>query len=318
MAGIGSAAAWPMVVRGQQASIPVVGFLNHGSPDERIRFMHRGLSETGYVEGRNLTIEYSWANNELNRLPDLAAHFVRRQVAVIVAAVSTPAALAAKAATTTIPIVFGTGADPVSVGLVASLNRPGGNVTGVAIRNWELGGKRVGLLHESAPGTAPLAIIINPDVAGIAEPFIMEVKAAATTIKREIVVFYVRDSRDIETAFAGIVDKRASAVMIGPDVLLNNHQKQLAELANRYKVPAMFPWRETVEIGGLMSYGPSFADVFALAGVYCGRILKGERAGDLPVQLPTKFELVINLKTAKALGLSVPPAVLALADEVVE
>ena len=280
--------------------------------------MHRGLSETGYVEGRNLTIEYSWANNELNRLPDLAAHFVRRQVTVIVAAVSTPAALAAKAATTTIPIVFGIGADPVSVGLVSSLNRPGGNVTGVAIRNWELGGKRVGLLHELAPGTAPLAIIVNPDVAAIAEPFIMEVKAAAATIKREIAVFYVRDGRDIETAFAGIVDKRASAVMIAPDILLSNHQKQLAGLANQYKVPAMFPWRETVEIGGLMSYGPSFADVFALAGAYCGRILKGERAGDLPVQQPTKFELAINLTTAKALKLTIPPAILATADEVIE
>jgi putative tryptophan/tyrosine transport system substrate-binding protein len=315
---LGGATAWPLAARAQQPAVPVVGFLNHGLPDERVRGLRQGLGEAGYIEGRNVAIEFRWANNEIGRLPELVSDLIHRRVAVIVAAMSTPAALASKAATTTIPIVFGVGTDPVADGLVASFNHPGGNLTGIAIRNWELGGKRVGLLHELSPGVAPFAVLLNPDVPAVAEPFIKDVQAAASAIGRRIEVFYARSNRDIDVAFASIVGKQASAVVIGPDVLLNNRRVQLVILASRHALPAIYPWREPVEIGGLMSYGSNFADAFRLVGIYAGRILKGEKAGDLPVQQPTKFELVINLQTARTLGIEIPATLLASADEVIE
>jgi putative tryptophan/tyrosine transport system substrate-binding protein len=315
---LGGATAWPLAARAQQPAVPVVGFLNHGLPDERVRGLRQGLGEAGYIEGRNVAIEFRWANNEIGRLPELVSDLIHRRVAVIVAAMSTPAALASKAATTTIPIVFGVGTDPVADGLVASFNHPGSNLTGIAIRNWELGGKRVGLLHELSPGVAPFAVLLNPDVPAVAEPFIKDVQAAASAIGRRIEVFYARSNRDIDVAFASIVGKQASAVVIGPDVLLNNRRVQLVILASRHALPAIYPWREPVEIGGLMSYGSNFADAFRLVGIYAGRILKGEKAGDLPVQQPTKFELVINLQTARTLGIEIPATLLASADEVIE
>jgi putative tryptophan/tyrosine transport system substrate-binding protein len=315
---LGGATAWPLAARAQQPAVPVVGFLNHGLPDERVRGLRQGLGEAGYIEGRNVAIEFRWANNEIGRLPELVSDLIHRRVAVIVAAMSTPAALASKAATTTIPIVFGVGTDPVADGLVASFNHPGSNLTGIAIRNWELGGKRVGLLHELSPGVGPFAVLLNPDVPAVAEQFIKDVQAAASAIGRRIEVFYARSNRDIDVAFASIVGKQASAVVIGPDVLLNNRRVQLVILASRHALPAIYPWREPVEIGGLMSYGSNFADAFRLVGIYAGRILKGEKAGDLPVQQPTKFELVINLQTARTLGIEIPATLLASADEVIE
>jgi putative tryptophan/tyrosine transport system substrate-binding protein len=311
-------AAWPFAARAQQSALPVVGFLNQGLPDERVRGLRQGLGEVGYIEGRNVAIEFRWANNEVGRLPELVSDLINRRVAVIVAAMGTPAALAARAATTTIPIVFGVGTDPLAEGLVASFNHPGGNITGIAIRNSELGGKRVGLLHELSPGAAPFAVLLNPDVPDVAEPFIKDVQAAASAIGRRIEVFYARSNRDIDVAFASIVGKQAGAVVIGPDVLLSNRRVQLVILASRHALPAIYPWREAVEIGGLMSYGPNFTDAFRLAGIYAGRILKGEKAGDLPVQQPTKFELVINLQTARTLGIEIPATLLASADEVIE
>jgi putative ABC transport system substrate-binding protein len=315
---LGGSAAWPLAARAQQPTMPVVGFLNHGLPDERVRGLRQGLGEAGYIEGRNVAIEFRWANNEINRLPELVSDLIHRRVAIIVAAMSTPAALAAKAATTSIPIVFGVGGDPVTEGLVASFNHPGGNITGIAIRNWELGGKRVGLLHELSPGVAPFAVLLNPDVPAVTEPAIKNVQAAASAIGRRIEVFYARSNREIDVAFASIVRKQASAVIIGPDVLLNNRSVQLVVLASRHALPAIYPWREAVEIGGLMSYGSDFTDAFRLVGIYAGRILKGEKAGDLPVQQPTKFELVINLQTAKTIGIEIPATLLASADEVIE
>jgi putative tryptophan/tyrosine transport system substrate-binding protein len=314
----GAATTWPLAAAAQQSAMPVVGFLNHGLPDERVRGLRQGLGEAGYIEGRNVAIEFQWANNEINRLPELVSDLIYRRVAVIVAAMSTPAALAAKAATTTIPIVFGVGGDPVTEGLVASFNHPGGNITGIAIRNWELGGKRVGLLHELSPGVAPFAVLLNPDVPAVTEPVIKNVQAAASAIGRRIEVFYARSNREIDVAFASIVRKQASAVIIGPDGLLRNRRVQLVNLASRHALPAIYPWREAVEIGGLMSYGSDFTDAFRLVGIYAGRILKGEKAGDLPVQQPTKFELVINLQTAKTIGIEIPATLLASADEVIE
>jgi len=314
----GATAAWPVATHAQQPAVPVVGFLNHGLPDERVRGLRQGLGEVGYIEGRNVAIEFRWANNEISRLPELVSDLIHRRVAVIVAALSTPAALAAKAATTILPIVFGVGGDPVAEGLVASFNQPGGNITGIAMRNWELGGKRVGLLREVSPGVAPFAVLLNPDVPAVAEPFIKDVQDAASAIGRRIEVFYARSNREIDLAFASIVARQAGGVIIGPDVLLNNRSIQLVILASRHALPAIYPWRETVKIGGLMSYGSDFTDAFRLVGNYAGRILKGEKAGDLAVQQPTKFELVINLQTARTLGIEIPATLLASADEVIE
>jgi putative ABC transport system substrate-binding protein len=315
----GAAAAWPMTARAQQPAMPVIGYLGAGSPEAfalLVAAFRKGLSETGFVEGRNVAIEYRWANNDYARLPELAADLVRRRVAVIVTPLSTPASLAAKAATATIPIVFTT-ADPVQSGLVASLNRPGGNVTGIHGMQVELMAKRLGLLHELLPGAARFAVLINPNNTASGS-IVSDLEAAAATIGRQIEVLTASTNREIDTAFASLAQKRADALLVSPDALFVTRRVQLATAAMRYVVPVIYPFREDAEAGGLMSYGPSFTDIFRQVGIYTARILKGEKPADLPVMQPTKFEFVINLQTARLLGITVPPTLLATADEVIE
>jgi putative tryptophan/tyrosine transport system substrate-binding protein len=320
IAGLGSAAAWPLVVRAQQSAIPVVGYFYAGSPEpfaNQVAAFRKGLSETGYVEGRNLTIEYRFARDEVNRLPELAAALVRLRVAVIATPASSLAALAAKAATATIPIVFTTGGDPVQAGIVASLNRPGGNITGITSMNTELGAKRLQLLHELLPGAARFAVLVGP-TSPITDPMIAGLQAAASTIGGSIEVFHASTNRDIDTIFASLVQKRVDALMVSPGALLDNRRVQLVSLAAYYRLPTIYPFRENAEIGGLMSYGTSAADRDRQAGIYTGRILKGEKPADLPVMRAIKFEFVINLQTAKLLGLTIPETLLATADEVIQ
>jgi ABC-type uncharacterized transport system substrate-binding protein len=317
----GAAIAWPLAARAQQPALPVVGFLNHSSPEaiaHLVAAFRKGLSETGFVEGQNVAVEQRWARNEIDRVPELAAELVRRRVTVIATPISTPASLAAKAATTTIPIVFGIGGDPVQAGLVASINRPGGNVTGVSVLNWELGAKRLGLLHELMPAGVPIAVLINPSTPVVVEPYLKEVQAAAAAVGRPIEILEATNNREIDTAFASLLQKRAAALLVPPDSLFLLRRVHLVGLALRHAVATLFPWREAVEIGGLMSYGASFPDGYRQVGLYTGRILKGEKAGDLPVLRASKFELVINLQTAKTLGLEVAPTLLGTADEVIE
>ena len=320
LAFCGGAVAWPLAAHGQQAAMPVIGFLSALSPADRTRFVTafaQGVRETGYIEGQNVAIEYRWALDQYDRLPDLAADLVRRQVAVIVAH-DTPSAIAAKAATTTIPIVFTTGGDPVADHLVASLDRPGGNVTGVSFFSAELGAKHLGLLHDVLPGAARIAVLVNPRYGTITERFVSGVRAAALAIRKQIEVLHASTARDIDTVFASLAQKPVDALLVGPAPLLNNRRVQLVTLAAYHRVPAIYPWREAAEIGGLMSYGTSLSDAHRQTGVYVGKILKSTKPADLPVMLPTKFEFVINLNTAKAFGLSFPPGVLAIADEVIE
>ena len=315
-----SAAAWPIAVRAQQAAMPVIGYLNPGSPEispHLVAAFRKGLGEAGYVEGRNVAIEFRWSQNENDRLPELAADLVRRRVAVIAAPGSTPAALAAKAATTTIPIVFGGGAAPVQVGLVASLNRPGGNLTGVTSMSGEIGAKRLGLLHELLPRAARFAVLVNPNNP-IVETMTTDLQAATVAIGRQIDILTASTNREIDMAFATLVQKRADALLVTPDTFFINRRVQLVTLAARDRVPAIYWQREFAEAGGLMSYGPNFLDQYRQVGIYTGRVLKGEKPADLPVMQPTKFEFVINLQTAKLLGITVPPTLLALADEVIE
>jgi putative tryptophan/tyrosine transport system substrate-binding protein len=277
----------------------------------------KGLSEAGYVEGRNVAVEYRWARDHDDRLPELAADLVRLRVAVIATPGSTTAAAAAKSATTTIPIVFSAGGDPVQMGLVASLNRPGGNVTGVSSMAGDLGAKRLGLLQELVPRAVRFAVLVNPNNP-LAEAFVTDVRAAAPVIGRQIEVFTAGTSRDIDAAFAMLLEKRADALLVGPDALFVSRRVQLATLTARHALPTIYPFREDVEAGGLMSYGPSNTDLVRQAGIYTGRILKGEKPAELPVVRATKFELVINLQTARTLGFTVPPSLLARADEVIE
>jgi putative ABC transport system substrate-binding protein len=315
-----SAASLPSAARAQQRAVPVVGYLANGSPEATAHLVaafRKGLSETGYVEGQNVAIEFRWTHNDDNRLPELAADLVRRQVAVIAAAGSIAAALAAKAATATIPIVFGAGADPVQTGLVASLNRPGGNVTGVSTMNNELVGKRLGLLHELVPGAARFGALVNPNNPN-SESMIMDARAAAAAIGRQVEVLSVGTNREIDAAFASLIQKRIDALLVAPDPLFVNRRVQLQSLATRHAVPAIFALRENVEAGGLMSYGSSLPDLFRQTGIYVGRVLKGEKPADLPVMRAVRFELVVNLQTAKLLGIEVPPTLLATADEVIE
>ena len=314
----GVAVAWPLAARAQQAATPVIGFLNTRAPDEdayALAAFRQGLKETGYVEGRNVTIEYRWAEGHSDHLPTLATDLVRRQVNVIAA--NSQATVAAKAATTTIPIVFITGADPVQIGFVASLNRPGGNLTGVTSLDTELGRKRLELLHELLPEAGTIAALINPTFPG-SDIQAKDLQAAASKLGLQFYILRASTERDISTAFANLAPLQASGLVIGNDPFFNSWSEQLAALALRHAVPAIFAYRQFVAAGGLMSYGGRTADLYRLLGVYTGRILKGEKPADLPVQQSTKVELVINLKTAKALGLTVPLSLLGRADELIE
>jgi putative ABC transport system substrate-binding protein len=312
---LGGAAVWPLAARAQQAKLPVIGYLSTGSPPVPAAF-RQGLSETGYVEGRNVAIEYRWAENQFDRLPALAADLVRRQVTVIYAG-AIRSALAAKAATTTIPIVFNTGADPVQFGLVASLSRPGGNLTGVSNLNEEVAPKRLELLHEVVPAATLIGLLLNP-TNPVTEVFLRDQQAAARILGLQLHVLHASTERDLDAAFATLVQLRAGALVIGQDAFFADRSELLAALALRHAVPAIYQNREFVAAGGLMSYGGSIGDSNRLAGVYTSRILKGEKPSDLPVQQASKFELVINLKTAKALGLTVSNQMQLLADEVIE
>jgi ABC-type uncharacterized transport system substrate-binding protein len=316
---LGAAAAWPLAARAQQPAMPVVGFLSSGALTDRadrVTAFRQGLKEAGFVEGQNVAIEYRSDEGQTDRLPLLVADLLRRQVALIVS-FSTPAALTAKAATTTVPIVFVTGVDPVQLGLVASLNRPGGNVTGVSFVSGELGAKRLGLLRELRPGATRIAVLVDPKWP-LTERFVSEVRAAASASGQQIEVLYVGSEREIETAFTTLVQRGAGGLLGGIGGLWLSQRERIVALAARHKIPAIYGQREYVEAGGLMSYAASFIEAFRQVGIYAGRVLKGEKPGDLPVVLSTKFELAINLKTAKALGLEIPDKLLALADEVIE
>jgi putative tryptophan/tyrosine transport system substrate-binding protein len=314
---LGGSAAWPLAARAQQGAMPVIGFLDAGLPDQRYAAAFRkGLNETGYVEGQNVTVEYHWLEGQYDRLPALAADLVRRRMAVI-AAGGNVAVLAAKAATTTIPIVFRTGNDPVQTGLVASLNRPGSNLTGVSMLNSELAPKRLELLHELVPTATPIALLINstnPPNPSNAESF----QAAARALGLQLAVVQARSERDFDAVFATLVQLQAGALMISSDGLFIGQSDQLGALTLQHAMPTVFQYREFAAAGGLMSYGGSLTDSGRLAGIYTGRILKGEKPADLPVIQSTKVELIINLKTAKMLGITVPLALLTRADEVIE
>jgi putative ABC transport system substrate-binding protein len=322
IAGLGGAtAAWPLAAHAQQPVMPVIGFLSSLTASDRPRILtpfHQGLNEAGYGEGRNAAIEYRFAEAQYDRLPVLAADLVRRPVAVIAAISGTPAALAAKAATTTIPIVFAMGSDPVPFGLVASLNRPGGNVTGVSFFTASLGAKRVEMLRELVPKATTITLLVNLDNNPPSAADATNVQAAAHAVGLQAKLLKVSSSREIESAFATLARERPDALYVGPDPLFFNNRDNLVALAARHALPTIYADREIVEAGGLFSYGASRSDAYRLAGSYIGRILKGEKPADLPIILPTKFQLVLNRKTAKALGLTVPNTLLVSADEVIE
>jgi putative tryptophan/tyrosine transport system substrate-binding protein len=312
-------AAWPLAARAQRTAVPVIGFLSSGSTDldaPLVRAFRQGLGEIGYVQGRNMTIEFRWAEAQYDRLPALAADLVRLHAAVI-AVRGPPAAQAAKAATTTIPIVFQIGGDPVALEFVASLNRPGGNMTGVTILTGELGPKRLELLHELVPAATVIAFLDNP-TNPILGPGTEPLRAAAQALGLQLHVLNASTDRDFETVFASLVQLRAGGLVISPDGLFSNRIEQLVALTLRHAVPTIFPRRDYIKAGGLIGYDASMTDSWRLAGLYAGRVLKGEKPADLPVQQATKLELIINLKTAKALGLTVPASLLVRADEVIE
>ena len=327
---LGGVVAWPLAARAQQPGMPAIGYLGAGSPDKdamRLRAFHQGLSETGFVEGQNVKIEYRWAEDQNDRLPVLAAELVHRQVAVIASEGGATSALAAKAATATIPIVFQVGADPVELGLVASLNRPGGNLTGVTSLTAEVGAKRLELLRELIPTTNIIALLVNPTSAANAEIAARDANAAARALGLKLHVLHASTESDFDTVFATLVQLGAGGLVISPDAFFTSRSEQLAIAALRHAVPAIFAFREFAAAGGLMSYGSNFTEIHRQVGVYTGRILKGEKPADLPVQQVTKVELIINLKTAKALGLTLPLSLLGLtlplsllgrADEVIE
>jgi putative ABC transport system substrate-binding protein len=316
--GLGSAAAWPLVARGQQPTMPVVGYLQGGSAERTqpiIAAFRRGLAESGFIEGRNVVIEYRLANGQPDRVPGLADELVRLRVNVLASGYQT--AKAAKAATATIPIVFMGGADPVRSGLVPSINRPGGNITGASLASTELLAKRIGLLRELLPQATTLGVLIDaraPDF----QLEVQDVQEAARRVGLSIITPTVNGEGDFENAFATFVRERAAAVVVAPSVLFNDHPARLADLAAHHRLPTVYELREFVEAGGLMAYAPSITEAFRLGGVYAGRVLKGEKPAEMPILLPAKFEFSLNLKAAKALGLTVPPGVLAIADHVIE
>jgi putative ABC transport system substrate-binding protein len=315
-----AAAAWPLGVRAQQPALPVIGFLHSSSPEPNVAFVgafRKGLSEAGFVEGQNVAIEFRWAAEQIDRLPELAADLVRRRVAVIATPGSTPATLAARAATTTIPIVFATGGDPVAAGLVKSLNQPGGNATGVSFQTVELVGKELGLLRDLDPQPKRFAALLNPKYPYV-DSVIASLRAGAAALAAPIEILHASTIREIDAAFADLAQRPGSVLLISPDPFFTGRRVQLATLATRHAIPAIYSLREFAESGGLLSYSPNFANLFQQVGTYVGRILKGQRPADLPVQQPTKFDLVINLTTARAIGITIPDKLLALADDVIE
>jgi putative tryptophan/tyrosine transport system substrate-binding protein len=316
----GAAAAWPLAAGAQQPAMPVIGFLSSLSSAAVARpvvaFL-QGLKEAGYVEGQNVAIEYRWADGQYDRLPALAADLVHRQVTVIVSVGGEPPALAAEGATSTIPIVFMVGRDPVRLGLVASVNRPGGNATGVNLFITEMEAKRFGLLHELVPTVTTLGVLMNPKTAE-AETQLSEVQAASRTLQQRIEVVNASNEIEIDAAFAALAQSKIGAVLVGADPFFNNRRDLIVSLAARYAIPAIYPLRDFADSGGLVSYGTSLTDAYRQVAIYTGRILKGEKPGEIPIVQPTKFELVINLKTAKTLGLTVPLTLQASADEVIE
>jgi putative tryptophan/tyrosine transport system substrate-binding protein len=322
----GAAATWPLAGRAQQRAMPVIGYLDPRSPEpnaKRLEAFRKGLSETGFVEGRNVAIEFRWGHGDFARLPELVSDLVRRRVAVIAVPSSNAAVRTAKGATTTIPVIFSTDSDPVQAGLVASLNRPGGNVTGLTSMDGELVPKRLGLLQETLPVAARVAVLVFRNNFSVTEPvaenpLLVALQEAASRIGTQIETFYAGTDREIDTAFASLVQKRADALLVLPFVFFINRRVQLATLAAYHRVPAIYSHREIAEAGGLMSYGANQTDLLRQLGVYTGRVLKGAKPADLPVMQPTKFEFVINLQTARMLGLTVPPTLLAIADEVIE
>jgi putative ABC transport system substrate-binding protein len=317
----GSAIAWPLAARAQQPALPVVAFINAGSADanpRNVAAFRKGLGETGYVERENVTLEYHWLEGQYDRLPALMADLVRRQVAVIATPASTPAALAAKAATATIPIVFGVGEDPVQLGLVASLARPGGNATGINVLTQEVTAKRLRLLHDLVPKAVRIAVLVNPASASIAESTIRDTQEAAPTIGLQIQIFNATTIDEIDAALTALARERLDALVVVPDAFFASRAVQFATLTTRDRIPAAYTIRDYVAAGGLMSYGTDLEDMFHQVGVYTGTILKGAKPADLPVAQSTKFEFAINLQTARALGIAVPPGVLSIADEVIE
>jgi putative ABC transport system substrate-binding protein len=317
----GAAVTWPLAASAQQPAMPVIGFVSSQSPqrymDPLLRAFRQGLKDAGFVEGENVAIEYRWADNQTDRLPALGAELVHRRVAVI-AAMDNVSSLAAKTVTTAIPIVFNVGGDPVRLGLVASLARPGGNATGVNFFTTELVAKRLQLLRELVPGATRVGVLVNPANAEVTESTLTDVEVAARAIGIQIQVLKASTSDEINAAFVSLVRERPDALFIGPGPFFTTRRVQLAQLAARHAVPAIYSLRESAEVGGLISYGASVTDAFHQVGVYAGRVLKGAKPADLPVVQPTKFELVINVETARMLGLTVPPSLLARADEVIE
>jgi putative ABC transport system substrate-binding protein len=316
----GAAAAWPLAARAQRPTMPVIGFMHTASAD---RFPHlvaafsKGLREVGYIEGQNVAIEYRWAEGQYDRLPKFAADLVARQVSVLAATGGDPSGLAAKSASATIPIVFEIGGDPVQLGLVVSLNRPGGNVTGTTLLSRDLALKRLELLHDLVPKATDVALLVNP-TSPDADVQSRDLQTGASAVGMQVRVFQASKDSDIDTAFAAMLERSVHALVVQADPFFTNRRDRIVALANRHTIPAMYPFREFATVGGLIIYGSDIAEVFRQIGVYAGRILNGQRPADLPVLQPTKFDLVINLKTAKALGLDVPPMLLARADEVIE
>ena len=317
----GAAASWPLVARAQQSGMPVVGFISGGAAEADARFaaaFRKGLNETGYVDGQNVTVEYHWLEGRYDSVPALVADLVRRQVTVIATPATPAAALAAKAATMTIPIIFSAAGDPVQLGLVASLARPGGNVTGINYFSSELVAKRLRLLHDLVPKAVRVAVLVNPANALTAEPTLREVQEAAHIIGLQVQIFNAKTIDEIDAAFATLANKRPDALFVGGDTFFFSRREQIATLAAREKIPAVYANSDAAAAGGLMSYSTDLADVLRQVGVYTGRVLKGEKPADIPVLQQTKFVFTINLKTARALGIDVPPAVLSIADEVIE